>query len=62
MRKVNDGEKIKGKRKEKKKKRMSFLVATNIAASRPPKRYQTGTPAAHANIVFIKGWNQFQQV
>ena len=28
---------------------MSFLVATNVVASRPPKRRPTGTPYARAN-------------
>ena len=46
MRKVDDG-----KRKEKKKeeKIMSFLVATNVIASRPPERRPTGTPHGRAN-------------
>ena len=43
MRKVDDGK----KRKEKKK-IMSFLVATNVVASRPPERQPTGTPHARA--------------
>ena len=30
---------------------MLFLVATNVIASRPPKRQPSGTPHAHANIV-----------
>ena len=42
MRKVYDG------KKEKKEKIMSFLVATNIVASRPPERRPTGTPHARA--------------
>ena len=48
MRKVDDGEKKKKKRKEK---IMSFLVATKVVASRPPKRRTTGTPHARANII-----------
>ena len=28
---------------------MSFLVATNVVASRPPERRPTGTPHARAN-------------
>ena len=28
---------------------MTFLVATNVVASRPPKRRPTGTPTARAN-------------
>ena len=42
MRKVDDEEeKIKEKKKEK---IMTFIVATNIIASRPPERRPTGTP------------------
>ena len=46
MRKVDDG--------EKKKKKiiiiiMTFIVATNVIASRPPERRPTGTPNARAN-------------
>ena len=44
MRKVDDGKRI----KKKKKKIMSFLVATNAVASRPPERRPTGTPHARA--------------
>ena len=43
MRKVDDG-----KRKKRKEKIMSFLVATNVVASRPPERRPTGTPHAYA--------------
>ena len=46
MWKVDDG--------EKKKKIMSFLVATNIVASRPPVRRLTGTPHARANWTISK--------
>ena len=46
MRKVDDGEKRKKKRKEK---IMTFIVATNVVASRPPERRPTGTPHARAN-------------
>ena len=42
MRKVDDGEK-KEKKKKEKKKIMTFIVATNVIASRP-----TGTPHARA--------------
>ena len=42
MRKEDDG------KKEKKEKIMSFLVATNVVASQPPKRQLTGMPHAHA--------------
>ena len=50
MRKVDDREKKKKKRKEKKEKEkiMTFIVATNIVASRPPERRPTGTPYARA--------------
>ena len=57
MRKVDEGEgKKKKKEKEKKKKRkkrnkiMTFIVATNVVASRPPERQPTGTQHAHAKI------------
>ena len=36
------------KEKEKRKKRILFLVATNVVASRPPERRPTGTPHARA--------------
>ena len=49
MRKVDDGEEKKEKRKEKKEKIMTFIVATNVVASRPPERRPTGTPHAPAN-------------
>ena len=39
----------KGGKKKRKEKRMSFLVATNIVASRPPERQPTETPHARAN-------------
>ena len=44
MRKVDDG--------EKRRKRMAFIVATNVIASRPPERRPTGT--LHAKKKFIK--------
>ena len=47
MRKVDDRKK-KRKEKKKEKKIMSFLVATNIVASRPPEGRPTGTPHARA--------------
>ena len=47
MRKVDDGEEKKEKRK-KRNKIMTFIVATNVIASRPPKRRPTGTPHARA--------------
>ena len=37
-------------KKRKKEKIMTFLVATNVVASRPPERRPTGTPSACANI------------
>ena len=46
MRKVDDGEEK--KRKKKKTKIMTFIVATNVIASRPPERRSTGTPHARA--------------
>ena len=46
MRKVDDGEK-------KKEKIMTFIVATNVVASRPPKRRPTGTPHARANFIAL---------
>ena len=49
MRKVDDGEE-KRKRKKKRNKIMTFIVATNVIASRPPERQPTGTPHAHAKI------------
>ena len=51
MRNVDDGKKEKKKIKEK---IMSFLVATNVVASRPPNRRPTGTPHACANSVIHK--------
>ena len=44
MRKVDNGK----KEKENKKKIMSFLVATNVVASRLTERRRTGTPDARA--------------
>ena len=37
------------KKKKRKENNVAFLVATNIVASRPPKRQPTGTPHARAN-------------
>ena len=45
MRKVDNG---------KKGKKMVFIVATNVVASQPPKRGQTGMPHAHANYCGIQ--------
>ena len=49
MKKVDDGEE-KEKRKKKKEKIMTFIVATNVIASRPPERRPTGTPHARAKM------------
>ena len=50
MRKVDDGEEKRKKRKKKKEKKiMTFIVATNVIASRPPERRPTGTLHARAN-------------
>ena len=46
MRKGDDGEEKKTGKKEKKIK--TFLVATNVVASRPPDRRPTATPTARA--------------
>ena len=40
MRKVDDGE----EKKKKKEKIMTFIVASNVIASRPPERRPNGTP------------------
>ena len=48
MRKVDDG-KRKEKREKRKEKIMTFIVATNVVASRPPERRPTVTPTARAN-------------
>ena len=45
MRKVNNG--------EKRKKRMTFIVATNVFASQPPRHRPTETPHAYAKMVMI---------
>ena len=50
------GEKTRGKRG-----RGTFLVATNVVASRPPKHRPTGMPTAHAKIRIshiANEWNQ----
>ena len=54
MRKVDDGTEIKEKKRKEKKKRkkkkiIMFIVATNVVASRLPKRRPTGTPTPRAN-------------
>ena len=49
MRKVDNGEKRKYKRK-KRDKIMLFVVATNVVPSQPPKRQPTGVPIASANM------------
>ena len=56
MRKVDDGEE---KEKEKKKKR-KFIVATNVIASRPPKRRPTGTGKSSVNAA--KDSKQLQNI
>ena len=48
MRKVHNGGEKRGGGEEKKKIIM-FIVATNVVASRLPKRRPTGTPTARAN-------------
>ena len=51
MRKGRDGgENEKNEKNGKKKKIKTFLVATNVVASRPPERRLTGTPTARAKI------------
>ena len=50
MRKGRDGESGGGGEKKKIK---TFLVATNIVASRPPERRPTATPTARANWKII---------
>ena len=55
MRKVDDGEEEKKEKIKKKKKRekiMTFIVATNVVASRPPERRPTGTSHACAKNLF----------
>ena len=39
-------------------KRMSFLVATNVVASRTPERQPTGTPHAHAKKPVSLGFSR----
>ena len=52
MRKVdNSEEKIKKKWKKRRKKRLSFTVATNIITSQPLERWPTGMPTACASII-----------
>ena len=50
MRKVDDGE----KKKKKKEKIMSFIVTTNVVASRPFDRRPTGTWNARANESYLQ--------
>ena len=47
MRKVDDGEEKK-RNKKKKEKILTFIVATNVIASRLPERQPTGMPYARA--------------
>ena len=49
MRKVDDGEEKEKIKRKKRNKIMTFIVATNVVASRPPERRPTGTPHARAN-------------
>ena len=58
MRKGRDGGENKKKKNEKKKIK-TFLVATNVVASRPPERRPTATPTARAKIVNLKKLYQF---
>ena len=53
MRKVDNEE----KKKRKKEKIMSFIVATNVIACRLPERRSTGIPYAHAKILEEQGKN-----
>ena len=50
MIKVDDGEEKRKKKKKKKEKIMTFIVATNVIASRPPECRPTGTPHTRAYI------------
>ena len=54
MRKVDDGE----KRKEK---ITSFIVATNIVASRPPEHRTTGTLNARAKSIVDKEYSMVDE-
>ena len=45
----NQKNEIRMKEEKKRKKIMTFIVATNVIASRPPERRPTGTPHARAN-------------
>ena len=49
MRKVDDGV----KKKKKKEKIMTFILATNVVASRPPERRPTGTLHARAKKMYL---------
>ena len=50
MRKVDKGEEKKEKKKEK---ILTFIVATNVVASRPAERRPTGTPHARAKCLYL---------
>ena len=52
MRKGRNGEKKNGMEWR----RITFIVATNIVASRLPKRCPTGTPDARANFPELQSW------
>ena len=58
MRKGDDNEEEKKKKKIK-----TFLVATNVVASRPPERRPTATPTARAKMMVIgsHGWYFMQK-
>ena len=60
MRKGDDGEEK--KTGEKKKEKKTFLVATDVVASRSPERWPTETPTARANMTrliqaLLHSWN-----
>ena len=48
------------KKERKEKKIMTFIVATNVIASRPPERRPTGTPHARANWKYLSCVKQYQ--
>ena len=54
MRKGDDGGKNGGEGGISKNKIKTFLVATNVVASRPPKRQPTGTPSSSRSDVVTK--------
>ena len=44
------------------KKKISFIVATNVVASRPPKCRPTGMPTSGANLTRSEGVNNLREV